>query len=70
MENQVMDFGLQVRSGRVPCVEGFFGANGSVREVLYDGPQLTWFRLGAPFRPGGNDGVDDLVEIDWARAVA
>jgi hypothetical protein len=63
---RVMDFGALVRLGRVPHIEGFFRADGSVRRVLYDGPQLSWFRLGLPFVPDWVYDTDDLEEIDWA----
>jgi hypothetical protein len=60
-----MDFGALVRSGWVPSIEGFFRADGSVRRVLYDGPQLSWFRLGPLFIPDWEYDIDDLVQIDW-----
>lgn len=61
-----MDFGALVRSGRVPSIEGFYRADGTVRRVLYDGPQLSWFRLGSPFVPEWEYDIDDLDEVDWA----
>jgi len=63
---RVMDFSSLLRSGRVPRIDGFFRAGGGVREVLYDGPQLSWFRLGPPFTPDWEYDIDDIEEIDWA----
>src|SRR5690348_11280238 len=59
-------FGELVRSGFVPCTEGYFRADGTVRRVDYDGPQLSWFELGPPFIPGWEYDPEDLVDIDWA----
>jgi hypothetical protein len=60
------DFGALVRSGSVPNVEGFFRADGTVRRVDYDGPRLSWFKLGTPFVPQWEDDPDGLVDVDWA----
>ena len=63
-------FGELVRSGLVPCVEGFFRADGTVRRVVYDGPQLSRFELGPQFTPDWEYDPDDLADIDWAdRAI-
>lgn len=62
-----MDFGALVRAGSVPNTDAFFRADGVVRQVDYDGPRLSWFRLGPPFVPTTvEDDLDDLVEVDWA----
>ena len=61
-----MDLGAMLRSGRIPTLEGFFHADGRVRRVVYDGPQLSWFRLGPPFVPDWRYDTDDVTEIDWA----
>ena len=63
-------FGELVRSGSVPLVEGFFRADGTVRRVDYDGPQLSRFELGPQFTPDWEYDSDDLADIDWAdRAI-
>jgi hypothetical protein len=62
----VTGFGELVRSGSVPYAEGFFRVDGTVRQVDYDGPQLSWFELGPPFTPDWEDDPEDLVDIDWA----
>ena len=59
-------FGELVRSRLVPCVEGFFRADGTVRRVDYDGPQLSWFELGPLFTPDWEYDLDGLADIDWA----
>jgi len=64
------DFGALVRSGTVPDIEGFYRWDGTVRRVEYDGPQLSWFKLGLAFVPHWESDPDGLVEVDWAdRAV-
>jgi hypothetical protein len=65
-----MDFGALVRAGLVPNVEGCYRADGAVRRVDYDGPQLSWFTLGPPFVPTAEYDPDDLVEVDWADQAA
>jgi hypothetical protein len=55
-----------LRLGRIPCLEGFFHADGRVQRVLYDGPQLSQFRLGHAFVPDRRYDTDDVIEIDWA----
>lgn len=65
-----MDFGALVRAGLVPNAEGYFRADGAVRRVDYDGPQLSWFTLGPLFVPTAEYYLDDLVEVDWADQVA
>jgi hypothetical protein len=60
------DFGELVRSGSVPRVEGFFRADGTVRRIYYDGPQLFRFELGPHFTPDWKFDPDDLADIDWA----
>ena len=59
-------FGELVRSGWVPHVEGFFRADGTVRRVLYDGPQLSWFELGPLFTLEWTYDPDDLADVNWA----
>jgi hypothetical protein len=60
------DLGALVRSGSVPCVEGFYRADGTVRRIDYDGPQLSRFMLGPAFISQWEHDPDALVEIDWA----
>jgi hypothetical protein len=65
-----VDFGALGRSGLVPYIEGFFHADGTVREIDYDGQQLSWFELGPPFTPDWEYDADDLVDVDWADRAA
>jgi len=59
-------FGALVRAGSVPCVEGLFRADGTVRRVDYDGPRLSRFEVGPLFVPTWQFDPDDMADIDWA----
>jgi hypothetical protein len=59
-------FGELVRAYLVPCIEGFYRANGTVRRVDYDGPQLSWFRLGPLSTPDRAYHPDDMADVDRA----
>ena len=63
------DYGALVRSGSVPCIDGLFRVDGTVRRVDYDGPSLSWFEVGPLFVPADHDHPKDLVNIDWADCV-